>query len=132
METKKPSHGASGKAGGGGLLDPAAFERLKSIGGDDPAFLADLISTFLEESPALVANLRKAAEAGDLDALRRSAHSLKSNSAEFGATALSGLARELEEMARNRTLEGAMERVASAEKEYRSVRAALEEMRGKA
>jgi HPt (histidine-containing phosphotransfer) domain-containing protein len=91
-----------------------------------------LISTFLEESPALVANLRKAAEAGDLDALRRSAHSLKSNSAEFGATALSGLARELEEMARNRTLEGAMERVASAEKEYRSVRAALEEMRGKA
>jgi two-component system sensor histidine kinase/response regulator len=78
-----------------------------------------------------VANIRRAAEAGDLDGLRRSAHSLKSNSAEFGATALSSLSRELEEMARNRSLEGAMEKVVSAEKEYQRVRGALEEIRGK-
>jgi two-component system sensor histidine kinase/response regulator len=103
---------------------------LKSIGGDDPSFLTDLIATFLEESPALVATLRRAAEGGDLDALRRSAHSLKSNSAEFGATTLSDLSRQLEELARNHALEGAMELVVSAEKEYPRVRSALEAICG--
>jgi HPt (histidine-containing phosphotransfer) domain-containing protein len=113
------------------VLDPAALERLKSIGGDDTSFLSELIDTFLEESPRLMTQLREAAAGGDLEGLRRSAHTLKSNSAEFGASALSGLCRELEEMAKNRTPAGVMERVNAAEEECRRARSALETIRSK-
>ena len=52
--------------------------------------------TFLEEAPAMLAELRDALAAGDADTFRRAAHSLKSNSHTFGALALGALARDLE------------------------------------
>jgi HPt (histidine-containing phosphotransfer) domain-containing protein len=44
----------------------------------------------------MLAALRKAREAGQADAYRRAAHSLKSNSLTFGATALAAQARAIE------------------------------------
>jgi HPt (histidine-containing phosphotransfer) domain-containing protein len=105
------------------------MERLKSIGGGDSAFVAELIDTFLKESPQLMAQLRDAAAGGDVESLRRSAHTLKSNSAEFGASALSALCRGIEDMAKNRSLQGVLDRVSEAEKEYQRARSALETLR---
>jgi HPt (histidine-containing phosphotransfer) domain-containing protein len=75
-------------------IDPVTFAELQAAAGED--FVKELIATFLEEAPAMLAALRSALEARNADAFRRAAHSLKSNSHTFGALALGALARELE------------------------------------
>jgi HPt (histidine-containing phosphotransfer) domain-containing protein len=103
------------------LLDPAALEGLREIGGDE--FVADLIETFLADAPALLAALRGT----DADEVRRAAHTLKSNAATFGATGLSELCRELELLAKAGDLSGASGLAARIEAEYALV---AEELRG--
>ena len=76
------------------LIDKTTFEELRDTAGPD--FVAELVDTFVEEAPAMLDQLRVARAAGDADVFRRAAHSLKSNSATFGALQLSALARRLE------------------------------------
>ena len=112
------------------VLDPAALGNLRELVGGDEAFLVELIDTFLGDAPQLLADMRQAAANGDAAVLHRAAHSLKSNSAEFGALTLSALCRELEMSGKAGALEGAAEKVAQAVAEYEKVRAALEAIRG--
>jgi len=65
----------------------------------------------------------------DLDAFRRAAHSLKSNSETLGALGLATLARELEALARAGSLEGARGRVESLVSRYEIVAQSLGELR---
>jgi HPt (histidine-containing phosphotransfer) domain-containing protein len=107
------------------VIDLAVFRALTETAGAD--FVAELVGTFFEEAPAMLADLRSARDAADADRFRRAAHSLKSNSMTFGATALGTMARELElrgmdaEPARDAAaiadLEAAYERAAAALKE---------------
>jgi histidine phosphotransfer protein HptB len=76
------------------VIEEATFRELQDAAGAD--FVAELVDTFLEEAPGMLAALRQARAAGDGDAFRRAAHSLKSNSLTFGATALGAAARALE------------------------------------
>jgi len=57
------------------------------------------------------------------------AHTLKSNSANFGARALATLCQELENRAKAGMLEAAQELLAQIESEYSTVRASLEQAR---
>jgi HPt (histidine-containing phosphotransfer) domain-containing protein len=75
-------------------IDLAIFRELQDSAG--PEFVAELVDTFLEEAPLMLAELRGARAASNADSFRRAAHSLKSNSQTFGAMALGALARELE------------------------------------
>jgi histidine phosphotransfer protein HptB len=75
-------------------IDRAIFAELQEAAGAE--FVAELVGTFLEDAPALIADLRGARAAADADRFRRAAHSLKSNGNTFGATALGAMARELE------------------------------------
>jgi len=75
-------------------IDQATFDELKETAG--AAFAVELVDTFLTEAPSLLAELRKAFAAGDADAFRRAAHSLKSNGNTFGARAFAAMAKELE------------------------------------
>ena len=83
----------------GPAIDRAVFARLSEITGDDPEFLAELIDTYLTDGEAQVRALRDAPK-GDLSALVRPAHSLKSSSASIGATSLAERCRTLEADAR--------------------------------
>ncbi|MBC7730782.1 MAG: Hpt domain-containing protein [Bacteriovorax sp.] len=76
------------------IIDLATFRELQDTAG--PEFAAELVDTFLEEAPLMLAELRSARAEADADTFRRAAHSLKSNSQTFGAMALGALARELE------------------------------------
>ena len=76
------------------VIDPATFAELQGAAGAE--FVAELVGTFLEEAPGMLADLRAALAARDAERFRRAAHSLKSNSHTFGATALGALAREIE------------------------------------
>jgi HPt (histidine-containing phosphotransfer) domain-containing protein len=102
------------------LLDPAALEGLREIGGDE--FVTNLIETFLADAPPLLAVLSSA----DVDEVRRAAHTLKSNGATFGATRFSELCRELEMLARTGELAGAPDLAVRIEAEYARV---VEELR---
>ena len=75
-------------------IDMAVFTELQEAAGAD--FVGELLDTFFEEAPAMLAELRTALAAQDADTFRRAAHSLKSNSNTFGATGLAEMARDLE------------------------------------
>jgi PAS domain S-box-containing protein len=107
----------------GATLDASAVESLRELGGPD--FLAEVIDTFLNDAPALVATLRTTYEEGDAEALRRAAHTLKSNGQTFGAGAFSELCRELELRARSETADGTAELVDRIEREYPALESTL-------
>jgi signal transduction histidine kinase/DNA-binding response OmpR family regulator/HPt (histidine-containing phosphotransfer) domain-containing protein len=110
-------------------LDPKALANLRETVGEDDGFMAELLDTFLQDAPRLLDAMRQAVEAGDAQGLCIAAHSLKSNSADFGAMTLSGLCRELESLGKAGTLEGADSRVTQAETEYARVQITLGALR---
>ena len=75
-------------------LNLAVFAELQATTG--PEFAVELVNTFLEEAPVMIAELRNAEATGDNERFQRAAHSLKSNANTFGAVALAAHARELE------------------------------------
>ena len=91
----------------------------------DPAFVRELISTFLSDAPHLVKTLRSSLDHHNSEELRRAAHTLKSNGRTFGATALASLSEELELSAQTGMLAGAGDLVGRVENEYARVEAAL-------
>ena len=106
-------------------LDRAALDELLEMTGGDPEFLAEMIDTFLADGPALLAEMQTAASSGDPAALRRAAHTLKSNGRTFGATALGDLCQEIEERAAAGNVDGIEERIGRVEAEYPAVVVAL-------
>ena len=94
-------------------IDAAAFANLVEITGGDLAFVDDLVDTYLEDGAQLIEELRDAAGRGDLAALVRPAHSLKSSSLNLGAMALGERCRTLEEAARSGAVPHPSEWVAS-------------------
>ena len=76
------------------VIDPATFAELQETAGAE--FVAELVATFLEEAPLMLAELRGARAAAQDERFRRGAHSLKSNCSTFGALGLAAMARELE------------------------------------
>ena len=75
-------------------INAALYAELQATAGAE--FAAELVATFFEEAPVMLAELRSALVDGNAERFRRAAHSLKSNSHTFGATALGALAREIE------------------------------------
>jgi len=105
------------------IIDQAAFASLTDLVGDD--FIGELVETFFEEAPGLLAEMGRALDKGDAAALRRAAHSLKSNSESFGATRMATLTRELETMGRDGRLDEARPKLAQLEAAYEEAREAL-------
>ncbi len=68
--------------------------------------MAALIDTFLGHVAGQVEALATALERGEVDEVRRGAHTLKANAATFGAAPLADLCRELEAAGKAGTLEG--------------------------
>ena len=108
-------------------VDRAVIEGLADSMGT--SFAAELIDTFDADAADLLATLRRAHAAADVDAFRRAAHSLKSTSETLGAARLGALARELETMARAGSLDGAARRVEQLAAEYETAARALREIR---
>jgi HPt (histidine-containing phosphotransfer) domain-containing protein len=75
-------------------IDRQVFGDLQATVGAD--FVVELVDTFGEEAPQLLAELRAALADGNAEGFRRIAHALKSNANTFGATHFAELARGLE------------------------------------
>jgi signal transduction histidine kinase/CheY-like chemotaxis protein len=106
------------------VLDPSALARLQSIVPNAEA-LARLVTSFLDNGAVLIARMAEASGAGDAEALRRHAHTLKSNAASFGATELAEHCAALESQARAGDIAGAGEAVSRIAREFDGTRAAL-------
>jgi len=106
------------------INDAALAELLETVGGDR-AFLAELVETYLTDSPGLFAELRAAIAADDAATARRAAHTLKSTSASFGADDLAARCRDIEASAAGGDLVGLDEQVELATANYARVEAAL-------
>ena len=107
-------------------LDLAVLETFRKTMGGGDAFLAELLDVFQADAPELLTDMTHAVAWGDPAGLRQAAHSLKSNSASFGATRLAALCQEAERLGKAETLEGAAAKVAQIGAEYEKVLAALD------
>ena len=82
-------------------MDPAALASFaKELGSSAAEIVAEIIETFLHDTPELIAGMRAAVAADDALVLDRAAHTLKSSSATVGAMRLSTHCRAVEEGAR--------------------------------
>ena len=106
------------------LINQATFEELKQMSGED--FINELIDTFLEDAPNMIAEMKSALESKDADTFRRAAHSMKSNAATFGANDLSALAKELEMLGKENRLDETGDKLNSMEEAYASARDELD------
>lgn len=75
-------------------IDLQTFTELQANAGAD--FVVELVDTFADDAPQMLAELRASHAAGAADRFRRAAHSIKSNSSTFGASRLAEMARSLE------------------------------------
>ncbi|MCL4559011.1 MAG: Hpt domain-containing protein [Chloroflexi bacterium] len=108
------------------VVDRAVFENLKAMMGED--FIGELIDVYFEDTPLLIAEMRKALSIQDTEVFRRAAHSVKSNSANFGAMQLSMLARELEMMGKDGKIEAAVPKLERLEVEFQKVQLVLKDL----
>jgi GAF domain-containing protein/DNA-binding response OmpR family regulator len=108
-----------------GAIDRGVLARLAESAGGDVEFVDGLIEQFVADAPALVEAGRSALASGDVEALRRAAHTLKSNAATFGAHRLADRSRELEETAKRGALADAGPGIDVVDRELEAVRKAL-------
>jgi HPt (histidine-containing phosphotransfer) domain-containing protein len=108
------------------IIDQASYENLKQMVGAD--FIGELLDTYFQDAPGLIAEMHQALEKGDAMAFSRAAHSFKSNSASFGALGLAAQARELEFMGRDGNLTGAGEKLDQLQVSYDQVQITLRAM----
>ncbi len=87
--------------------------------------LIDLIDLFFGETPARLRVLTTALAAGDREQVERSAHTLKSTAATFGAETMRAVAAEAEMAARAGRLESVAQLLPTLHREAEQVREAL-------
>ncbi len=100
-------------------IDSRILDQLREL---DPSgglgFAQHILQIYLDTSGDSVKEVEHAISAGDAEALRRTAHSLKSSSANVGATTLSGLFKQLEGLGREANLAGASALLDAMRQEY--------------
>jgi two-component system sensor histidine kinase/response regulator len=82
-------------------LDHSAIEAVRQLDPDgNDRLLARLIALYRDDSSQLLADIDNAMKLGDSESVARAAHTLKSSSANLGATNVAALARQIEHLAR--------------------------------
>jgi HPt (histidine-containing phosphotransfer) domain-containing protein len=113
-------------------LDDNALNAIRSLERQGAAdMLNKVVELYFHRTPLLLRELRQAASRDDAAALRLAAHSLKSSSANLGASHLAELCRQLEASAKSGDLGRVPRQVAEIEAEYEKIRPALAQERHK-
>ena len=107
------------------IIDHTALDTLLTMVNHDTGFLAEMIDEYFADTPRQLTAIRLALATGNTAELQRAAHTVKSNSASFGAMRLSEMCKELEDLGKHGVLDGGAERLALVEAEYAAVQWAL-------
>jgi two-component system sensor histidine kinase BarA len=97
-------------------IDRPTFENMRDAVGGDLEFMAELVAAFDADAPVQVASMKAALDLGDVAAIVRPAHTLKSSSASLGALELADRCGALEATARSGSMEGVAVAVADIER----------------
>ena len=104
-------------------INPRALDAIRQLPGPNGELLVQkVVAAYLGDAPARLAQLQAA---GDAEALRRTAHALKSSSANVGAEQLSALCREIESLDRSGSVEATKALLTGVESQLPRVLAAL-------
>jgi two-component system, sensor histidine kinase and response regulator len=104
-------------------VDSKVLDDFREVGAGGGAndFVTTLIDQYLLEATSRMTSLRDAVERRDAPALRLATHSLKGTSGAVGANRMAAICEEVEELARNTTLDGAPALVIELEDEFKRV-----------
>ena len=106
-------------------LNKEFLEELKDIMDEEFPLL---LQTYLSESERQLQGIDQAWQAGELEDLRRSAHSLKGSSGNIGAEALAQLCAELERSAKHADVAGVPQTLEALSGEFVAVREAVSQI----
>jgi signal transduction histidine kinase/DNA-binding response OmpR family regulator/HPt (histidine-containing phosphotransfer) domain-containing protein len=110
-------------------VDRAALDNIRALSRDaGDALVQKVINAYVGDTPRHLQALRQAVTTRDADSLRRIAHGLKSASANIGAGRLAAACRDLEQLGRSGSVDGAAPLLADMEREFQSVRQSLHAM----
>ena len=108
-------------------VDFAVLQEFETMMGEDgPGLVQELITLYLEDSPELMATMRRAIAEEEATVLQRAAHTLKGNSDTVGATKLSARSFDLQRLAETGSVEGAPALLQHIETEFEQARQELE------
>jgi two-component system sensor histidine kinase/response regulator len=107
-------------------VDESALHSLQEESEDD---LSELVEIFTSSAPTTMAQIRDALQRSNASDLYMAAHTLKGSCSNLGKSPLRDLGAQIELIARDGTIEGTADLVASAEKELRSFIEALKPYR---
>ncbi|HSH05615.1 MAG TPA: response regulator [Anaerolineae bacterium] len=111
------------------LIDPAALNNMRTLlGPQADMMLPILVGKYYEEAPKLMDAIRQHHTTNQPAELRRAAHTLKSNSANFGASRVATIAKQMESDARDEKLDNILTLLAEAETEFEKAKTALQEL----
>jgi len=115
------------------ILDQKALDNIRKLQKPGaPNILDKILNLFFEDTPRQILFMRDALAAGDSNALKRAAHSLKSNSANLGAVQLARWCKEMEAQAGVEHLENAEQTISRIEVEFNRVSPALSDQLARA
>ena len=108
------------------LLDQKRLDMIRAMQRpDSPSVLDRIIIMYNESSPEILRAIHEAVQKGDAESLREAAHSLKTSSANLGATELSSLCKQLEDLGGGAKAEAAAELLGRLDDTYQAVISAL-------
>ena len=111
------------------IINTTALDNLRTLLGPQADMMLPILAgKFYDEAPRLLAQIRETYAAGKPEEVRRAAHTLKSNSANFGAIRVAHLAEQMEAEARNQDLSNTLTLVAQAETEFAAAQTILQEI----
>ncbi|MYM37663.1 response regulator, partial [Duganella sp. FT94W] len=108
------------------IIHRQALDNIRALSpANGEALLERVLQAFLRDTPAQLRGIEQAIAGDDAEQIRKTAHSLKSSSANVGALALAQRCKELEQLGRNHTTAGAAALLADMERSFQAARQAL-------
>jgi HPt (histidine-containing phosphotransfer) domain-containing protein len=104
---------------------PMNFEKALGEFEGNREILSELLCKLIEDVRAQIGNIHKALPKGDIEVVRREAHTIKGGASMLTADNLSSIASELEQIAKSGSLEGGTEILERLEKEFNRVQASI-------
>ena len=105
---------------------PLDFKRLNAISRGKVTFQQQLVKSFIKNAQPGLEQIRNALQVNDCATIEQQAHRIKGASANVGVRLMPEVAAQLERQAREKTLEGATERLEAVERQLEEVKIFVE------
>jgi HPt (histidine-containing phosphotransfer) domain-containing protein len=110
------------------VLDPSVIAAIRSLGGPgEPDVFAEVARLFLDDVPIHLTALSAAIAAGRSESVWQIAHRLRGSALELGAVRMAPLCAAIERAARAGSLDDAVTRADTLDREFGSLRLVLEQ-----